>query len=80
MHYMKTGRPFVALKYAMTLDGKIATVSGDSKWITGVKARTYAHRLRSWYDAILVGRETVAQDDPSLPYVSWKEKSPAYHP
>lgn len=66
MHYMKTGRPFVALKYAMTLDGKIATVSGDSKWITGVKARTYAHRLRSWYDAILVGRETVAQDDPSL--------------
>ena len=39
---------------------------GDSKWITGVKARTYAHRLRSWYDAILVGRETVAQDDPSL--------------
>lgn len=66
MHYMKTGRSFVALKYAMTLDGKIATVSGDSKWITGVKARTYAHRLRSRYDAILVGRETVAQDDPSL--------------
>ena len=79
MHYMKTGRPFVALKYAMTLDGKIATVSGDSKWITGVKARTYAHRLRSWYDAILVGRETVAQDDPSLTVRLVEGKNPLRH-
>ena len=54
MHWMKTGRPFVALKYAMTLDGKIATASGDSKWISNEQSRTYAHKLRSIYDCILV--------------------------
>lgn len=66
MHWMKTGRPFVALKYAMTLDGKIATASGDSKWISNEQSRTYAHRLRSIYDCILVGKNTVLNDDPSL--------------
>ncbi len=66
MHWMKTGRPFVALKYAMTLDGKIATASGDSKWISNEQSRTYAHKLRSIYDCILVGKNTVLNDDPSL--------------
>jgi len=66
MHWMTTGRPFIAMKYAMTLDGKIATVVGDSKWISNEKSRTYTHYLRSIYDAILVGKHTVLNDDPSL--------------
>ena len=66
MHWMLSQMPFVAMKYAMTLDGKLATANGDAKWITGIKARTYAHSLRSIYDAILVGRRTVLADDPEL--------------
>lgn len=59
-------RPFVVAKYAMTIDGKIATFNGDSKWITNEKARKYSHYLRSVYDAILVGKNTIIKDNPSL--------------
>lgn len=65
-HYITTKRPFVALKYAMTADGKIATKTGASKWITGEAARAYVHELRSRYAAILCGIGTVLADDPML--------------
>ena len=64
--YIQTGLPLVAIKTAMTLDGKIAANSGDSKWITGETARHYVHQLRNVYDAILVGIGTVLKDDPLL--------------
>ena len=66
LHWIKTGRPFVVLKAAMTLDGKIATATGESQWITGTKARAHVHELRSRVDAIAVGAETVLADDPQL--------------
>jgi diaminohydroxyphosphoribosylaminopyrimidine deaminase/5-amino-6-(5-phosphoribosylamino)uracil reductase len=66
LHYMRTGRPFVHLKLAVSLDGKIATRTGDSHWVTGPEARARVQELRHAYDAILVGAGTVAQDDPSL--------------
>jgi diaminohydroxyphosphoribosylaminopyrimidine deaminase/5-amino-6-(5-phosphoribosylamino)uracil reductase len=64
--HIRTGVPFVTLKAAVTLDGKIATRTGDSKWITGEEARTETHRMRDESDAILVGVGTVLADDPSL--------------
>ena len=64
--FMKKKIPFVVVKVASSLDGKIATSKGESKWITGQKAREFAHRLRDKMDAILVGINTVISDDPSL--------------
>ena len=66
LHHRRTGRPFVVLKLATTLDGRIAAADGTSQWITGVEARTAAHRLRAESDAILVGAGTVRTDDPTL--------------
>jgi len=66
LKYIKEKMPFVALKYAMTLDGKIQTVESDSKWITNEKSRAYVHDLRHKYMAILVGVQTVTQDNPML--------------
>ena len=65
-HYITTGKPYVALKYAMTADGRIATVTGASKWITGEEARAHAHALRNRYASILVGINTVLADNPML--------------
>lgn len=65
-HFIETGLPYVTLKSAASLDGKTATVSGESKWITGEAARQDVHRLRHIHDAILVGVNTVLTDDPSL--------------
>lgn len=66
LHYMRTGRPFVHLKFAVSLDGKIATRTGDSRWVTGDQSRMRVHVLRHAYDAILVGAGTVLKDDPLL--------------
>lgn len=64
--YITTGLPFVIMKYAMSLDGKIATVSGQSKWISSEESRNMVHRIRNEVDAVLVGIGTVIKDDPSL--------------
>ncbi len=59
-------RPYITLKAAVTLDGKLATKNGDSKWITGLEARTEAHKIRSQNDGVLVGVNTILYDDPEL--------------
>ncbi len=64
--FITTGMPFVTVKFAMSLDGKIATRSSDSKWISGSEARRYVHYLRHTTDAIMVGVNTILVDDPQL--------------
>lgn len=63
---VRRGRPFVTLKLALSLDGRIAMATGESRWITGAEARAHAHLLRARSDMILVGRGTLEADDPAL--------------
>ena len=65
-HFIKYGKPYVTLKAAATLDGRLSTQTGDSKWITSDAARTDVHHLRHTHDAILVGVQTVLHDNPFL--------------
>jgi diaminohydroxyphosphoribosylaminopyrimidine deaminase / 5-amino-6-(5-phosphoribosylamino)uracil reductase len=76
IHRVCYQRPFGILKYAMTLDGKIATTNGHSAWVTGKEARGYVHHLRSQCDAVLVGTNTVFRDNPQLT----SHRSPAHNP
>jgi diaminohydroxyphosphoribosylaminopyrimidine deaminase / 5-amino-6-(5-phosphoribosylamino)uracil reductase len=74
--YMNTGMPFVGIKLAQTIDGRIADRRGKSKWITSAAARTEAHRLRGEYDAVLVGANTVLHDNPELTVRFVKGRNP----
>ena len=75
--FITTGMPFVTAKFAISLDGKIATKSGDSKWISGDEARKYVHNLRYTSDAIMAGVNTVLVDDPRLTVRSYGGKGGA---
>ena len=75
IHHRTTGRPYVVVKVASTLDGRIASADGTSKWITGPQAREEAHKLRAYSDAICVGAETVRLDNPRLTVRDWSPAS-----
>lgn len=74
--YHRNQRPFVILKLAQSLDGRIATATGDSQWISSESSRTIVHRLRSEVDAVLVGRGTLRKDNPRLTVREVKGKNP----
>jgi diaminohydroxyphosphoribosylaminopyrimidine deaminase/5-amino-6-(5-phosphoribosylamino)uracil reductase len=74
--FMESGMPFVGIKIAQTLDGTIADFSGRSRWITSKEARRVAHRLRSEYDAVMVGATTVVRDNPELTVRLFKGRNP----
>lgn len=66
LHHVATGRPFVTVKFAASLDGSVATKTGESQWITSKEARDYAHLMRSQADALITGIGTILADDPRL--------------
>lgn len=74
--YYTEGRPFVCLKWAMTLDGKIASRTGEARWVSGEASRRRVHELRNRYAAVLVGVDTVIRDDPQLTVRSRKGRDP----
>jgi len=78
--FARTGNPFVVLKTAISLDGKIATSSGESKWITGEKAREKVHQIRNEVDAIVAGAGTIIKDDPFLTTRLKKKSAAVKHP
>jgi diaminohydroxyphosphoribosylaminopyrimidine deaminase/5-amino-6-(5-phosphoribosylamino)uracil reductase len=78
--YVRTGYPFVLLKTAISLDGKIATGSGESQWITGEKAREKVHQIRNEVDAIVAGAGTIVKDDPLLTTRLKKKSAVVKHP
>ena len=66
LKYITSGRPWVTMKWAMTLDGRIAACTGDSRWVSGEESRKFVHELRGWNMAIMAGIGTVRADDPML--------------